>query len=89
MYRKVEQESKYMKCEDFLKFENGNLIPNPVSAQECLDVLTEFFLGEDYYIALSCNQGQANAIITEEILSKFPRKYKKFCKKKGWKWNGK
>ena len=75
------------KCEDFLKFENGNLIPNPVSAQECLDVLTEFFLGENYYIALSCNPEQANAIITEEILSKFPRKYKKFCKKKGWKWN--
>lgn len=77
------------KCEDFLRFENGNLIPEPVSAQLCLDILREFFLGEGHYIAISCNQEQANAIVTEEILSKFSRKYKKFCKNKGWKWNGK
>lgn len=77
------------KCEDFLTFEGDNLIPNPVSAQKCLDVLTEFFLGKGYYIAIPCNQGQANAIITENILNKFPKKYKKFCKEKGWVWNGK
>ena len=76
------------KCEDFLKFENGNLIPAPASAQECLDVLKEFFLGEDYYTALPCSQEQLNVIVTEEILNKFPREYKNFCKKKGWKWNG-
>ena len=69
---------------DFITFTGDNMIPDPIDAQTALNVLAEFFLGEGYYIAVSCNQGQANAIITDEILSKFPKEYKEFCIKNGW-----
>lgn len=69
---------------DFLQFKDGNLFPEGIDAQRALDILTEFFLGEDYYIAAPVNPQQANAIITDNIMNRFPRKYKKFCKKKGW-----
>ena len=69
---------------DFINFTGDNMIPDPIDAQTALNVLAEFFLGEGYYIAVSCNQGQANAIITDQILSKFPEEYKDFCIKKGW-----
>lgn len=69
---------------DFISFTGDNMIPDPIDAQTALDILAEFFLGEGYYITVSCNQGQANAIITDEILSKFPNEYKEFCDKKGW-----
>lgn len=72
---------------DFLHFTpKDNIIPDAITAQQALDILTDFFLGEDYYIAISCSPGQANAIITENIMMQFERKYKKFCKKRGWRW---
>ena len=72
---------------DFLHFTpEDNIIPDAITAQQALDILTDFFLGEDYYIAISCSPGQANAIITENIMMQFERKYKKFCKKRGWRW---
>lgn len=75
---------------DFLHFTpEDNIIPDAITAQQALDILTDFFLGEDYYIAISCSPGQANAIITENIMMQFERKYKKFCKKRGWRWGKK
>lgn len=75
---------------DFLHFTpKNNIIPDAITAQQALDILTDFFLGEDYYIAISCSPGQANAIITENIMMQFERKYKKFCKKRGWRWGKK
>lgn len=72
---------------DFLHFTpEDNMIPDVITAQQALDILTDFFLGEGYYIAISCSPGQANAIITENIMMQFERKYKKFCKKRGWRW---
>ena len=74
--------------EDFIKFTGDNMIPDPIDAQTALNILTEFFLGEGYYITVSCNQGQANAIITDNIMAKFPKEYKEFCKRKGWTYKG-
>lgn len=75
---------------DFLHFTpEDNIIPDAITAQQALDILTDFFLGEGYYIAISCSPGQANAIITENIMMQFERKYKKFCKKRGWRWGKK
>lgn len=76
--------------EDFINYTGDNIIPDGVEAQKCLDILAEFFLGEGFYIALSMSVNQANVIITDNIMHKFPKEYKKFCKKKGWEYrNGK
>ena len=69
---------------DFISFTGDNMIPDPIDAQTALDILAEFFLGEGQYIAVSCSQGQANAIITDQILSIYPKEYKEFCNRKGW-----
>ncbi len=53
------------------------LCPAPMNAQEALDILTSYLLGDDWYIAISVNTEQCNAIITEQILDKFSKKWKK------------
>ena len=86
--KRLERVAEDASCKkDFLHFTpEDNMIPDAIAAQQALDILTDFFLGEDYYIAISCSPGQANAIITENIMMQFERKYKKFCKKRGWRW---
>ena len=53
------------------------LCTTPMTAQQALDILTSYFLGDDWYIAISVNTEQCNAIITEQILDKFSKKWKK------------
>ena len=53
------------------------LCPAPMSAQEALDILTSYLLGDDWHTAVSINTEQCNAIITEQILDKFSKKWKK------------
>jgi hypothetical protein len=53
------------------------LCPAPMKAQEALDILTSYLLGDDWYIAISVNTEQCNAIITEQILDKYSKKWKK------------
>ena len=49
------------------------LCPASMSAQEALDILTSYLLGDDWYTALSVNVEQGNAIIVEQILDKYSR----------------
>lgn len=53
------------------------LCPAPMSAQEALDILTSYLLGDDYYVASSMSQDQMNAVITEQILDKYSKKWVK------------
>jgi hypothetical protein len=53
------------------------LYPAPMEAQEALDILTSYLLGDDWYVADSMNIKQVNAIITEQILDKYSKKWKK------------
>lgn len=69
---------------DFIRHTGDNIYPDGIDAREALDVLKDFFLGENWYISDPVSPNQANVYIVNDILSKFPRKYKKFCKKKGW-----
>lgn len=45
-----------------------------LTAEEALEVLALEILGDDYYIIDPAGEGQANAIIVEEILRKYPPK---------------
>ena len=69
---------------DFIRHTGDNIYPDGISAEEALDVLREFFLGEDWYVSDPLPSKQVNVYIVDDILSKYPRKYKEFCKKKGW-----
>jgi hypothetical protein len=53
------------------------LCPAPMAAQEALDILTSYLLGDDYYVANSMSQTQMNALITEQILDKYSKKWVK------------
>ena len=53
------------------------LIPAPMDAQVALDILVSYLLGDDYYFADSCNVKQGNAIVTEQILDKYSKKWRK------------
>jgi uncharacterized membrane protein len=53
------------------------LCPAPMSAQGALDILTSYLLGDDYYVANSMSPAQMNAVITEQILDKYSKKWVK------------
>ena len=53
------------------------LCPAPMDAQQALDILASYLLGDDWYIASSLNVEQANACIVEQILDKHSKKWKK------------
>ncbi len=53
------------------------LCPAPMKAQEALDILTSYLLGDNWYTALPINPEQSNAIITELILDKYSKKWRK------------
>ena len=53
------------------------LYPAPMEAQEALDILTSYLLGDDWCVVDSIGPKQVNAIITEQILDKYSKKWKK------------
>lgn len=72
---------------DFLEYTNGNIYPDPIEAQDALEVLQKFFLGRDWYVIDPLTTGQVNACLVDAILSKFPNRYKRFAKLNGWRTN--
>lgn len=53
------------------------LCPAPMDAQQALDILTSYLLGDNWYTAAPVSVEQCNAIITEQILDKYSKKWKK------------
>ena len=53
------------------------LYPALMEAQEALDILTSYLLGDAWYVVDSMSTKQVNAIITEQILDKYSKKWKK------------
>lgn len=53
------------------------LIPAPMDAQQALDILTSYLLGDDWYVVDSMNTEQCNAIVVEQILDKYSKKWQK------------
>jgi len=48
--------------------DTNNIYPKSMSDSEFIKLITDYFLGEDYYIASPVSQGQANVIIAIEII---------------------
>ena len=53
------------------------LCPAPMDAQLALNILTDYLLGEDWYIVGSMNVEQANACVVEQILDKYSKQWRK------------
>ena len=53
----------------------------PMDAQLAINFLTDYLLGEDWYVAMSESQQQVNTAIVFEILLKYSKEFRKEWKK--------
>lgn len=69
---------------DFLEKNNdiNNILPTPMEAQEAINFLSDYLLGEEWYVINSINSKQVNTEIVFAILEKYSKKFKK--EKKRW-----
>lgn len=51
--------------------------PAPMNAQQALDILTSYLLGDDWYVTMPISVEQINACAVEQILDKYSKKWKK------------
>lgn len=52
----------------------------PMKAQEAVDFLKDYLLGENWYVTMSENTEQCNGAIVWEILSKYSPRFRKEVK---------
>lgn len=57
------------------------IFPAPTDAQQAINILSAYLLGEDYYIVYPIPNCQANTIIVQNILFKCSSEYRKRFKK--------
>lgn len=53
----------------------------PLPAQQAINLLVTYLLGDDYYISMPMNGEQCNTIIVDNILDKYSRRYRKDVKR--------
>lgn len=59
----------------------GNIFPPCIPSQVALNFLTRYLLGEDWYVIDPICNAQVNAIIVDEILRKYSKRFRKELKK--------
>lgn len=62
---------------DILSDETYGICPAPMSAEVALQILTDYLLGEDFYISMPLSPRQANTEIVAAILKKYSKEYNK------------
>ena len=58
-------------------WQKDNMFPPPLDAQEALNFLQKYLLGEDWYIVNPLTTAQANCEVVHDILYKYSKKYRK------------
>lgn len=53
------------------------LYPAPMKAQQALDILVSYLLGDDWYVVDPMSTEQANVCAIEQILDKYSKKWRK------------
>ena len=61
--------------------EDCGIMPPPLEAQKAVNILKDYLLGENWYIADPVSTEQCNAQIVHEILMKYSREYRKEYKR--------
>ena len=81
MKKKFEKIYKYndsfQKVKQHAQDKSYGMYPAPMSAQDAINILCDYLLGDDWYFAGSCGEEQGNAIIVDTILSKYSKEYVK------------
>lgn len=62
---------------NILKDNTYGVCPAPTDSKIAMQVLTDYLLGEDWYIPMSLSPGQATTCIVDSILSKYSKQYRK------------
>lgn len=62
---------------EILSDDTYGLCPAPMSSYIALQILIDYLLGEDFYIAMPLSQEQANTEIVATILEKYSKDYRK------------
>lgn len=67
---------------DWLKnnWDKDNIFPPPLEAQDAINFLKDYLLGEDWYSTNPISTKQINVEIVDEILSKYSKRYRKEIK---------
>lgn len=77
----MKKEYKYNKGFEAMKTNiedtSYGLYPAPMEAQEALDILTSYLLGDDWYVVDPMGVKQCNACVIEQILDKYSKKWVK------------
>lgn len=58
-------------------WQKDNMLPPPMDAQQAVNFLEQYLLGEDWYIVNPLTNAQANVEIIDAILSRYSKKYRK------------
>lgn len=53
------------------------IFPAPMEAQQALDILINYLLGDDWYVVSPMHTKQVNACAVEQILDKYSKTWKK------------
>ena len=67
---------------EIIRDDTYGICPAPTSSGLALNVLCDYILGEDWYIATSMNEEQAYTVIVDHILTKVSEEYRRDVERK-------
>lgn len=70
MNKKKRREKFLQMIENKYMYESENIYPESMTDAEFVQIMLDYFLGEDYYVADPISHEQINTIIACEIISK-------------------
>lgn len=69
---KKKRREKFLKMiENKYMYESENIYPEPMTDAEFVQIMKDYFLGEDYYVADPLGHEQINTIVACEIISRY------------------
>ena len=71
MNKKKKREKFLQMIENKYMYESENIYPEPMTDREFVQIMLDYFLGEDYYIADPLGHEQINTIVACEIISRY------------------
>ena len=75
MNKKKRREKFLQMIENKYMYESENIYPEPMTDREFVQIMLDYFLGENYYVADPLGHEQINTIIAYEIISRYLSKY--------------
>lgn len=75
MNKKKKREKFLQMIENKYMYESENIYPESMTDAEFVQIMLDYFLGEDYYVADPLGHEQINTIVACEIIFKYFSKY--------------